>query len=252
MIRTFTFLLLFALATQHDLTAQILPTKQVRTQQQAWLGYFNQTRLSNRWGIWLDLHARRTDDFLDRWSTLIVRPGLTYYVSDQVRLTVGYAHARLYPALPPTNGADPLVRPEHRFWQQINWQGHFKRLHLNQWIRAEERNVRKTLGNELADGYSFNYRFRYMITVQVPLKGDTPKPGVPNFVVQDEIHINAGRHITYNYFDQNRFFVGLAYPFSKTFTAQLGYMNLFQQQTSGTNFVNNHTIRLFLFHNLNF
>ncbi|WP_165840993.1 DUF2490 domain-containing protein [Larkinella punicea] len=108
-----------------------------------------------------------------------MRPGLTYYVSDQVRFTAGYAYARLYPALPPTPGADPLVRPEHRFWQQINWQGHFKRLHLNQWIRAEERNVRKTLGNELADGYSFNYRFRYMITVQVPLKGDTPNPVFP-------------------------------------------------------------------------
>ncbi|MRS61260.1 DUF2490 domain-containing protein [Larkinella terrae] len=244
-------LLFFSIFLSHSLVAQTPPVKQIRTQQQAWLGYFNQTRLSNRWGIWMDLHARRTDDFLDRWSTLIVRPGLTYYVSDQVRLTVGYAHARLYPALPPANGADPLVRSEHRLWQQINWLGHFKRLHLNQWIRAEERYIRKTAGNALADEYGFNYRFRYMITVQVPFKGDAPKPGVPNFVIQDEIHVNAGKQIIYNYFDQNRFFVGFSYPFTKSFSAQVGYMNLFQQQASGNNFVNNHAVRLFLFHNLN-
>ncbi|GAB3905574.1 hypothetical protein GCM10028803_36630 [Larkinella knui] len=250
-LRTFRFLLLVGITVHFELTAQTVPTKQVRTQQQAWLGYFNQTRLSNRWGIWLDLHARRTDHFLDRWSTLIVRPGITYYVSDQIRLTAGYAYVRLYPAVAPIGDADPLVRPEHRLWQQVNWQSHYKRLHLNQWIRLEERNIHKTLGTELADGYTFNFRFRYMITVQVPLKGDTPKPGVPNFVLQDEIHINAGKQITYNYFDQNRFFVGLAYPFSKTFTAQLGYMNLYQQQASGNAFVNNHAIRLFLFHNLN-
>ncbi|WP_285544935.1 hypothetical protein [Dyadobacter frigoris] len=39
--------------------------KQINKQSGVWLGYFNQTRLTDKWGIWLDLHARRTE-FSDR------------------------------------------------------------------------------------------------------------------------------------------------------------------------------------------
>ncbi|WP_262891299.1 DUF2490 domain-containing protein [Spirosoma utsteinense] len=59
-----------------------------------------------------------------------------------------------------------------------------------------------------------------------------------------------GKQITYNYFDQNRFFMGFSYPFSKSLTEQAGYRNLFQQQATGNVFVNNHVARLLLFHTL--
>ena len=119
-----------------------------------------------------------------------------------------------------------------------------------QWVRAEQRFNHRVQGDQLADGYGFNWRFRYNILLQVPFKGETVRPGVLNFALQNEAFINAGKQITYNYFDQNRFFVGLSYPFSKAFTVQAGYMNLFQQQAAGNAFVNNHTARLFLYHTL--
>jgi hypothetical protein len=81
------FLLLFVLFTFPS-----LGQKQTAKQSGVWLGYLNQTRLSDHWGIWLDLHARRTD-FLDRWSTQIIRPGITYYANEQLRFTAGYALA---------------------------------------------------------------------------------------------------------------------------------------------------------------
>ncbi|GAA4399442.1 DUF2490 domain-containing protein [Nibrella viscosa] len=240
-------LILLTLVLSTQVQAQTIPAKIVNPQQQLWVAYFNQIRFSNRWGFWLDVHARRTGDFIERWSTQIFRPGITYYLSDQVRLTAGYAYVLHYPQ---TDGV--AVRPEHRPWQQINWSGRFGKLHTNQWIRLEERYNRRMNGNELGEGYRFNYRFRYNLTVQVPLKGDRIQPGVLNFAMQDELHVNAGRQITYNYFDQNRLFIGLAYPFTKSFLAQFGYMNVFVQQPVGNVFTNNHTIRLFLFHNLDF
>src|SRR5262249_4607206 len=64
---------------------------------QTWLAYLNQTRLSNKWGVWLDLHLRTKEDFFTNFSQSIIRPGLTYYLSDATKLTVGYAYVRIYP-----------------------------------------------------------------------------------------------------------------------------------------------------------
>ncbi|GAB3552546.1 hypothetical protein GCM10027577_34730 [Spirosoma fluminis] len=86
--------------------------------------------------------------------------------------------------------------------------------------------------------------------LQIPFKGETIQPGILNFTVQDKVYVNAGKQITYNYFDQNRFFVGPSYPFRKNLTAQLGYMNQYVQQPSGSVLISNHTARLFVLHTL--
>jgi hypothetical protein len=218
--------------------------KQINDQNQVWLGYFNQTRLSTKWGLWLDVHGRRID-FLDRWNTQIIRPGITYYINDHMRITAGYAFARHFPA----SDLNP-IRPEHRLWQQILWTSRSKRLQTQQWVRIEERYNRKVANDALQEGYNFNFRFRYLLNLMVPLNRDFIEPNTLFFAFNDEIHINAGKNITYNYFDQNRFFVGLGYQFTKSLNAQLGYMNLFQQLPSGNHFNNNHVIRFFVFHNL--
>jgi hypothetical protein len=220
------------------------PPKDINQHQQGWLGYFNQTRLTNKFGFWFDVHARRID-WLERWNTLMIRPGVTYYVNDHVRLTAGYALVGHYPA-----AGLATIRPEHRAWQQVLWTSRSKKLQTQQWVRLEQRFNRKIANDQLQEGYNFNYRFRYLLALFVPLKGDFIQKGVPFIAFNNEVHINAGKQITYNHFDQNRFFVGLGYQFSKTVNAQLGYMNLFQQLPAGNRFNNNHVLRLFFFHNV--
>jgi len=53
-------------------------TKQVKTSEQIWLGYFNQTRLSNKWGLWTDVHFRTTGGFVEEPSKFLFRAGLMY------------------------------------------------------------------------------------------------------------------------------------------------------------------------------
>ena len=36
--------------------AQAPVEKEIHNREQLWVGYFNQTRLSKRWGFWLDVH----------------------------------------------------------------------------------------------------------------------------------------------------------------------------------------------------
>ncbi len=222
-------------------------TKETGSVQQLWLGYFNQTRFSNRLGLWADIHLRTKEDFITDVSQGIVRVGLTYYVTDDAKVTMGYAFVNHFPA----DNHKNISQPEHRAWQQIQWHNRYPKLRVMQWFRIEERWRRKILNDdELAEGYNFNFRFRYNFFSQFPLSKKRFQPHTFSFVVNDEVHVNAGKQIVNNYFDQNRFFVGFNFHINKHDNLQFGYMNLFQQLPAGNQYRSNHAARIFYFHNL--
>jgi Protein of unknown function (DUF2490) len=224
----------------------IFAQKQTQYLQQTWLGYMNQTRISDRWGLWGDFHLRTRDHFFDRLSTSIVRLGLTYYVNDKVKLTAGYAYVNAFPS-----GAVTVTQPEHRPWQQIQWHSNYPKLRLMQWVRLEERFRKKLADNDhLGDGYDFNYRVRYNFLLTVPLGRKPFAKNSLSFIVNDELHVNMGEKIVYNYFDQNRFFAGFSLHLNATDNIQFGYMNLFQQLPAGNRYRSIHAPRIFYFQNL--
>src|SRR6187455_1347170 len=154
---------------------------------QLWFGFFNQTRFSNKWGLWTDLHLRTKENFVDNFSQSIIRLGLTYYVTDATRLTAGYAYVSTYPA----EGHKNVTQPEHRPWQQVQWHTKYGKKRMMQWFRLEERFRRKILNDStLAEGYNFNWRLRYNIWYDIPLSRKGIVPHSMSFVVNDELHIN--------------------------------------------------------------
>lgn len=224
-------------------------SKQIEEQEQVWLGYFNQTRFSKRWGIWLDIHLRTKDNFVENLGQFIIRPGITYYLTDDAKFTAAYAFINHFPG----DNHKNISMPEHRPWQQFQWHTRYPRVRLMQWFRLEERFRRKIRNdNELADGYNFNWRLRYNILAQFPLSKKRFAPGTVSVVASNEVFVNFGRQIMYNVFDQNRFFAGFHYHVNKHDNLQLGYMNVFQQLQAGNRYRTIHALRLFYFHNLNF
>jgi Protein of unknown function (DUF2490) len=220
-------------------------TKDVREREQVWLGYFNQTRLSNKFGFWVDVHYRQTDHFLDRPFQFLFRPAVTYFISDNLRVNVGYAFVDHFPS----KGLN-TAWPEHRAWQQIWWNQKYPGLSTLQWLRLEERFNRKIQNDQLLDGYNFNYRLRYNMSFFIPLKGKEIVAKTPFIAIANEVFINFGGKIVYNTFDQNRFFAGVGYQFTKHLNAQLGYLNIYQQEAVGNKYTVSHAIRLFVFHSL--
>jgi hypothetical protein len=215
--------------------------KHFETREQTWLGYFNQTRITKRSGVWLDVHLRLNDRFTNEVTQTILRGAYIYYLSDQTRLNLGYAYATRY--------GSPDV-PEHRPWTQIQWIDKKKYFNLMQWFRVEYRNRRKVQDGLLADGYNSNWKFRYNFALTFPLKGNQVVAKTPFLFFNDEIHINAGKNIINNYFDQNRLFLGFGYQFTSHLNVHVGYMYIFQQEAAGNRYVNINAIRLFVFHNL--
>lgn len=223
-------------------------SKSTEDLQQVWVGYFNQTRFSKRWGAWLDVQLRTKDHFTDSLSQFLFRPGITYYIDDKTKLTLGYAFVNHFPA----DSHPEISQPEHRIWQQVQWHTNYRKLRTMQWVRLEERFRRKIKdADELGDGYNFNFRLRYNFMMQGPLTQKLYDKGALNWVFNDELHINFGKEIVYNYFDQNRLFLGFNYYLTKNNTLQFGYMNLFQQLGAGNKYRMIHTARVFFFHNLN-
>lgn len=220
--------------------------KTITTDEQTWFAVFNQTRLSNKWGIWADAHLRLKDDFVGDLSQGIVRVGPMYYLSEDVRLTAAYAYVHNFPA----PGHANIGLPEHRPWQQVQWFLRGSKARLMQWVRLEERFRRKTLNdNALGDGYNFNWRIRYNFALFIPITKKRFEPGGLQLLVNDELMVNFGKKIVYNHFDQNRFFAGLVYQINKHAQLHAGYMNLYQQLAAGNQFRNQHTVRVFYFHN---
>lgn len=207
----------------------------------------NQTRFSNKWGMWADLHLRTKEDFTDNFSQSIIRLGLTHYLNDVTKLTAGYAYISIYPG----DNHKKITQPEHRPWQQIQWHTKFSKVRLMQWIRLEERYRRKIANDStLGDGYNFNFRVRYNLWFEAPLSSKPIGPKSLSFIANDELHINFGKEIVYNYFDQNRFFLGFKYQTNASDNVQFGYMNLFQQLGAGNRYKSIHAARVFYFHNL--
>ncbi|MBK7936531.1 MAG: DUF2490 domain-containing protein [Lewinellaceae bacterium] len=236
------FCLLFFLAGFHSASAQ----KTVTTEKQAWFAVLNQTRLTNKWGFWFDTHLRLKDHFVGDASQFIIRAGPTFYLGNDVRLTAAYAYVHTFPA----PGHANIALPEHRPWQQVQWFMRGQKALLMQWVRLEERFRRKIRNdNELDEGYNFNWRIRYNVALFVPLTKKRFEPGGLQFLLNDELMINFGKKITYNHFDQNRFFAGLVYQVNKHAQLHAGYMNLYQQLPAGNSFRNQHTVRVFYFHN---
>jgi hypothetical protein len=221
------------------------PAKTVHHRQQAWVAYFNQTRLTNKWGLWLDVHYRMTDNFADRPFQLLIRPGVTYFIKDNLRATLGYGLIEHYPA----KGLH-TTRTEQRIWQQIAWSQKYPGLATTQWLRLEERYNVKIANDAKVGGYTYTWRTRYNFSFFVPLKGKEMAPKVPYVMLQNELFLSFGKNVVYNTFDQNRLFIGMGYQFSSHLNAQLGYMNVFQQNASGNDYFFTNTIRLYVYHSV--
>ena len=171
------------------------------------------------------------------------RSAVTYFIKDNLRVNAGYTFVSHLPA----KGLK-TVRTEHRPWQQISWNQKYPGLTTLQWVRLEQRFNENVAPDVTREGYIYNFRVRYSFSFLLPLKGNEIASKTPFAVLTDEVFLNFGRRIVFNTFDQNRLFAGFGYQFCSHFTAQLGYMNIYQQESAGNTYWSTHTVRLFVSH----
>ncbi len=222
-------------------------TKQTVKYNQVWLGYTSQFRFSNKWGGWADFHLRTKEDFTSQLSQSIARIGIMYFINNDTKLTIGYAYVNQFPG----DNHKNISVPEHRPWQQVQWHRPYPKIKLTQSLRLEER-FRHKIANDssLSPGYNFNWKLRYNFTMSIALSKKAFAPHTFSLVLNNDIHVNFGKQIVYNYFDQNRVFAGFAYHVNAHDNLQLGYMNIFFQLAAGNKYRNINALRLYYLHSL--
>ncbi|MDQ3046545.1 MAG: DUF2490 domain-containing protein [Bacteroidota bacterium] len=205
-----------------------------------WFGDFGKFKLKEKWSLYLDVGLRRTE-WLNKWSQTLVRVGITYSFNSRLSATAGLAYFNHY--------ATSYIRPEYRGWQQLLFADDYGRARINHRLRAEQRFTHAITNNSPVSSLKYTNRFRYQLSVQIPLNKNALADKTLYVVLSDEIMINCGREVIYNYFDQNRLAAGLGYKYNEYLNMVLTYTSIFIQRNQPEAFENNKVIVLNLYHN---
>jgi len=201
-----------------NLTAQ---EKTIIHENQQWLQYYLQLRLSEKWNVQGDAGYRWKESFSAR-NQYVLRVGGTYRATPALQVGGGMAYSGSY-------GDEGLEEVEFRPFQDISLKSDFRYFDLSQRFRMEERFYNPVVDGRISSPNDFNLRLRYALTANIPLLHFSEKRPAAQLSLQlgDEIFINAGKAIVTDVFDKNRIVLGPSLQWSKSLTFAFTWSNQF-------------------------
>lgn len=191
-----------------------------------WYSYLGTFKVSNKIGIHTEYQWRR-NNFITNAQQNLLRVGVNYTLNPRVLFRVGYGWIETFPY-----GDIPLNSlgrdfTEHRIFEMVQLSHKEGIVDFSHRFMLEQRFVgRYSSANVTSeDEFPMLNRMRYMIRLQIPLKGNEIKDKTPYLAVYDEVFIGFGKNVNVNVFDQNRIGVLLGYRLNKNFRFEGGYLN---------------------------
>jgi len=182
-----------------------------------WIIYFGNKQINPKWNWHHEIQYRNYDAIGDL-EQLLIRTGLGLNLTENNNnLLIGYGYILSENYLDDSD--DKVSIQEHRIYQQFITKQSFGRVSFQHRYRFEQRFVES----------DFRLRFRYFLSLNVPLTNPTIEDKTLYLSAYDEIFLNTEKG---NVFDRNRLYGGLGYKLNKTFRFELGYMNQFLPQFS--------------------
>lgn len=215
--------------------------KEVKMQSQSWFGLGTTFNVTDHWGFVVDGQIRR-NDFLADHNFYLLRGGVSYLANPNLTLIVGYAHQWTAPTKPGWS----TFSDENRIYQQAQLNSKLGTVTMMQRIRNEQRWQEKIENDKSTGENKFTDRVRYLLSFNIPI---FEKKNLPTLLVSDEILLQFGKEVVNNTFDQNRFFIGIKQVINPKWSFDLGYMNVYQQKSSGYQYDDDHVLRLFIYYN---
>ncbi len=220
--------------------------KRITHQQLVWFAYFNRVDLGPNWYLVSELQERRFA-FPDRQHQFVTRAHLHRVLAEGWDVSAGFTYFLQSPQDP--RSPSSLVVPELRPHVQVDGRSKLHpRWELLHRYRLEKRFFRNVEGGELSPGYDGWFRTRYRIGVQFKLWNKDERS--LKAVISDEIHFNFGSRVLMNSFDQNRYYAGVVYGFTKEINLGLGYLNWFQQRSTGVDYYDRDIMRFIVEHRM--
>ena len=214
-----------------------LSAQQIEKNSNLWFTNINKYELNDKWYASSEIHLRRTNGF--NAQQFLFRPAINWEVDDELTITAGYTYILSNPY--GTNTSDFNV-PEHNVWEELSLRHGLTKTKFHHRFRLEHRYIGKFVLNTdnqefEQDGYRFAQRFRYRLTLTHPIAlKDKLKAQFFN-----EIWLNLADNLMPLSFNQNWWYLGLAYDISDKMTLAGGFMsqvlnkggNVYEQNPTG-------------------
>ena len=218
----------------------IYSQKKITTQSLFWNRYYLKLRINEQWALGQEIEERaywfpwRQHQFLLRthleknlgnnWNTAL---GFTYFIqtlphNPTIKNTENNTELRPQIEFGYKQNITNKLSLHHRYWSEFRF--------------IEQSNHQIEYQNNRS---RYKIEFRYKPTNKLTLKAF------------EEIFLNFGHNIVHNSFDQNRYGLSFQYMPYKNFGFEIGYLNWFQERSSGVDYFNRHIIRCTVHHNIN-
>ncbi len=206
-----------------------------------WIRYYNQTQLSSKYTLHVELDERRLIEPAIQFQ-FFAHAHLHRRFSKWADVAAGFTYASTNSSKNPS-----LAVPEIRSFQEVNLSKQVaKEFQLQLRYRLDERFVHNNNKLELQDGYNFFLRHRFRLQASMTIKKfESGKTVIGK--LSDEIMFNQGSAAP-NSFDQNRAYAGVEFQFNKKWAVEFGYLN--QYQSSGNDYFARDIMRWTVFHRL--
>lgn len=191
-----------------------------------WYNYFGTIRLDPKFSIHTEYQFRR-NEFITEWQQSLLRLGVNYQLNPKIQLRLGYAWIETFPyGEIPLNGMGKDFT-EHRLFQMATITDKVSIVDLSHRFMLEQRWVGRYSNANLVneDEFPLFHRLRYLLRIQIPLKGKEIKDKTPYIAIFDEIFIGFGKNVNENIFDQNRVGIVLGYRFNPFLRIEAGFLN---------------------------
>jgi hypothetical protein len=215
-IRRITFVLILALFTAAHCYSQ-------ESKVGNWFNYFGNQQINKKWNWWNEIQYRNYN-FAGDLQQLLIRTGIGYNLTENnnnILLGYGFIHGETYPA-GSQNKDDKVGTNEHRIYQQFITRQNFGRVFVQHRYRIEER-FRET---------DFIMRYRYFLSLNVPINSKTMSPKAWYASAYNEIFLNGTSPV----FDRNRVYGAIGYVIDRNLKVELGFMTQIQENGSRPQF----------------
>ena len=185
-----------------------------------WLIYFGNQKISKNLNIWNEIQYRNYN-ILGDTEQLLLRVGLGYNLTENNNnVLAGYAFINSKNYIGLTD--EKSERNEHRLYQQFLTRNVFGRFNIQHRYRVEERFIEN----------DFRLRFRYFLSLNIPLNKKTMEKDAVYLTAYNEIFLNNKKSI----FDRNRIYGGLGYVIHKNLRIETAVMSQIQENKTRPQF----------------
>jgi hypothetical protein len=173
-----------------------------------WLIYFGNQQINKRWNWWNEMQYRNYN-FIGDLEQLVFRTGIGYNLTENNNnVLLGYAFIYAEPYI---SGTDQKTsQTENRIYEQFITRQNFGRVFIQHRYRIEERFIAS----------DFRMRFRYFLSLNIPINMESIKKDAIYFSAYNEIFLRTNKPV----FDQDRIYGAFGYAINNYLRLETGMM----------------------------